>query len=539
VITHLVWNKGEPDPRVLQSSFTLILVGVLVFRWLGDGPVSLVSLPVTGVAIAILGLLAVLCAPESRTVGLARTLAVVHIAALGMITHGASGAALPLLVFPSIWLGLELGLWGVALATGAVVTFIAVPGLVTQGTDLVTLERMLVLSAVAYFAAFATNAALTAARAAANRAEAREAELASALQVIERNRRSAQAIFEAVDVGLALLDGDGVPTLINQPLAAYSELAYPGGDLTDYWVFDENGQERLPIDEVPIARARRGEEFDGALVWIGRDEGSRRAVSISARRIEDGDGQMSGAAISYTDVTDFMRAQRVKDDFLALISHELRTPLTPIVGYVSMALERADLDPVLRKHLEVVARSGQRLERLVDDLLLEVDHAGRPLPLKKQPTDLAAIIRDSVAAAEPDAVRAGVSLVAELPDELTFTGDPQRLGQVVDNLLSNALKYTESGGAARVSAAADARAVVIRVRDTGIGIDPEDQEQLFTRFYRTGEASRRAIRGVGLGLSISKTIVESHGGLIELESEPGAGSEFRVVLPLQAPALAS
>ena len=533
VLTHLTWNGGEPDPRVLQSSFALILIAVLVFRVVGEGPVGLVSWPVAGVLLTAVGGVALLAAPAARRVTLAHALAVVHIAALGMLAQGSDlFVAAPLVLLPAIWLGLELGIRGVALATGAVVAFITVPGMILTGFDLVAVERLLILVGLACFGGLASNAALTKALAAQARAEAREAELAEALVVIERNRRSAQAIFDAVDVGLALLDRDGEPMLINEPLLAFSELAYPGGDVSEGWVFDESGRNRIPIDQVPTSRARRGEEFDDARVWVGQDERSRRAMSVSARRVEDADGRLAGAAISYTDVTDFMRALQVKDDFVALISHELRTPLTPIIGYVSMALENPALDPLLRKHLEVVARSGQRLERLVDDLLVEVDHASRPMPLRKQQTDLATIIRDSVAAAEPTAVRAGIHLDAELPERLTFTGDPHRLGQVVDHLVSNAIKYTESGGAARVSAAADAAAVVIRVRDTGIGIPEEDQARLFTRFYRTSEATRRAIQGVGLGLSISKTIVESHGGLIELDSEPGRGSEFRVVLPL-------
>jgi signal transduction histidine kinase len=540
VITHLTWNGGEPDPRVLQSSFTLILLAALAFRVLGEGPVGLVSWPVAGVLLTAVGGLVLLTARASRRTVLARLLAVVHIASLGMLAQGSElFVAAPLVVLPAIWLGLDMGRRGAALATAAVVAFITVPGMVLTGFDVVAVERLLILAGLAGFGGLASNAALTKALAAQARAEAREAELADALGVIERNRRSAQAIFEAVDVGLALLDRDGMPTLINEPLGHFSQLAYPDGDITEGWVFDESGRNRLSIEEVPTARARRGEEFDDIRVWVGEEEGTRRAMSVSARRVEDADGRFAGAAVSYTDVTDFMRALQVKDDFIALISHELRTPLTPIVGYVSMALEGPDLSPLLRKQLEVVARSGQRLERLVDDLLEEVDHASRPMPLQKQPTDLAAIIRHSLAAAEPQAARAGVRLDAEIPAELAFTGDAQRLGQVVDHLVSNALKYTESGGSAQVSAAADSGAVVIRVRDTGIGIRPEDQPQLFTRFFRTREATHRAIQGVGLGLSISKTIVESHGGLIELESEPGRGSEFRVVLPLAPDSLAS
>jgi signal transduction histidine kinase len=540
VITHLTWNGGEPDPRVLQSSFALILLAALGFRVLGEGPVGLVSWPVAGVLLTTVGGLVLLTAPAARRTTLARLLAVVHIASLGMLAQGSElFVAAPLVVLPAIWLGLEMGKRGAALATAAVVAFITVPGMILTGFDVIAVERLLILAGLAGFGGLASNGALTKSLAAQARAEAREAELAEALDVIERNRRSAQAIFEAVDVGLALLDRDGMPTLINEPLAHFSQLAYPDGDVSRGWVFDESGRNRIPIEEVPTARARKGEEFDDVRVWVGEEEGSRRAMSVSARRVEDVDGRLAGAAISYTDVTDFMRALQVKDDFIALISHELRTPLTPIIGYVAMALERPELDPLLRKHLEVVARSGQRLERLVDDLLEEVDHASRPMPLKKQPTDLAAIIRDSVAAAEPEAVRVGVTLDAEVPAELAFTGDPQRLGQVVDHLVSNALKYTESGGTAQVSAAADSGAVVIRVRDSGIGISPEEQPQLFTRFFRTSEATHRAIQGIGLGLSISKTIVEGHGGLIELESEPGRGSEFRVVLPLPLDSLAS
>ena len=370
-------------------------------------------------------------------------MAVVNIAALGMLADGPDlGTASPLLVLPALWLGLAMGLRGAALAIGAVLAFITVPGLVAHGTDAVTLERLIVLPVVAGVGAASITAGLSAARAAQARAEAREAELEAAMEVIERSRRSAHAIFEAVDVGLALLDRNGQPMLINHRLAEFSELAYPAGNVADGWVFDESGTVRLDIDDVPTSRARRGEEFDDVRVWVGEQEERRRAMSISARRVEHADGSLVGAAISYTDVTDFMRALQVKDDFIALVSHELRTPLTSIVGYVAVILERTDLDPGLRKHLDVVARNGRRLQQLVGDLLEEVQQTGHPAPLREQDTDLAAIVRDSVVAARPSATRAGVVLEVDAPDAIAFTGDPQRLAQVVDNLVSNAIKYT-------------------------------------------------------------------------------------------------
>jgi signal transduction histidine kinase len=230
---------------------------------------------------------------------------------------------------------------------------------------------------------------------------------------------------------------------------------------------------------------------------------------------------------------------QAKSEFLSIASHELRTPLTSIVGYVAVILERDDLDPGLRKHLDVVARNSRRLQQLVGDLLEEAQQTGHPAPLREQETDLAAIVRDAVVAARPSATRAGVVLEVDAPDAIAFTGDPQRLAQVVDNLVSNAIKYTEAGGRAEVQASVVDACAVIRVRDTGIGIKPEDRDHLFTRFFRTREATLSAIQGVGLGLSISKSIIESHGGQIEVDSELGRGSEFRVVLPLRAARLAS
>lgn len=533
VVAHLFWNGGEPDPRVLQLGFTLALVGLTLLRAAGGRLPDLVSWPSAGLLTSVVGGVVVLAVSRERVPLVSRAMAVVHIAVLGMFAAGSDlGGSSPLLLLPVLWLGIDLGLRGAAIAVGTVLACITLPGLSAHGTDAATLERLLVLPVVAGIGGVAIAAGLAAARTAQERAEARETELEAALAIIERNRRSAHAIFEAVDVGLALLDRDGLPTLMNQRLAEFSELAYPGGDTSRAQVFDEAGKARLPIEEVPTIRAQQGEEFDDVRVWIGAEQKTRRAMSISARRVEDPEGDLMGAAVSYTDVTELMRALQVKDEFIALVSHELRTPLTSIVGYVAIALDEDDLDPMLRRQLEVVARNARRLERLVGDLLDEVQHSRRPASLSEQSADLAAIARESVAAARPHAAANDVELVAEIAESIALTGDGQRLAQVVDNLVSNAIKYTPSGGRATVQASVERGRAVLRVSDTGIGIDLADQDRLFARFFRTREATLRAIPGVGLGLSISRSIVESHGGVIEVESEVGHGSEFRVELPL-------
>jgi two-component system phosphate regulon sensor histidine kinase PhoR len=225
-------------------------------------------------------------------------------------------------------------------------------------------------------------------------------------------------------------------------------------------------------------------------------------------------------------------ALKVKDDFVALVSHELRTPLTSIYGYVNILLERTDLPADVTRQLQVVARNTDRLTHLVGDLLLEAQYREGSAPVVRAETDLGVIVRDSVDAAGPAANRAGVQLELDAPESLVVMADPTRIAQVVDNLLSNAIKYSVDGGRARIAVETDANRVELRVTDTGIGITQADRDRLFTRFFRTQEAAERSIQGVGLGLSISKAIVESHGGRIEVDSAPGQGTEFRVRLPL-------
>jgi signal transduction histidine kinase len=227
-----------------------------------------------------------------------------------------------------------------------------------------------------------------------------------------------------------------------------------------------------------------------------------------------------------------MRALKVKDEFVASVSHELRTPLTSIVGYVNILQERPDLPADVLAQLDVVARNTDRLNRLVADLLHTAQVDDGPMHVVRSETDLGAIVRDSVQAARPAAERAGVDIDVEAPASLIVMADPQRMAQVVDNLVSNAIKYTVAGGRVRVSVALEGNRVELSVADTGIGISAADRDRLFTRFFRTRQAEERSIQGVGLGLSITKTIVESHGGRIEVQSELGQGSEFRVRLPI-------
>jgi len=234
-----------------------------------------------------------------------------------------------------------------------------------------------------------------------------------------------------------------------------------------------------------------------------------------------------------------LQLDRMKDDFVASVSHELRTPLTSISGYLDLVLEEAeDIPMAQRNYLEVVRRNAERLQRLVGDLLFvaQVD-AGR-ISLELGTVDLASLIADAVEAARPVAVDKRITFTAEVAPIEIPRGDALRLGQVLDNVLSNAVKFTPEHGAVTVRAAVEDGHAIVEVSDTGIGISAQDQARLFDRFFRSAVASDLAIPGTGLGLAIVKAIVEGHGGSISIASEPGRGTKVRLELPAQSAASA-
>jgi signal transduction histidine kinase len=225
----------------------------------------------------------------------------------------------------------------------------------------------------------------------------------------------------------------------------------------------------------------------------------------------------------------------LKDNLIALVSHELRTPLTSIVGYLELIQEDEDeLKEEHRKHLEVVQRNAQRLLALVSDLLFAAQVQAGGVTLEKGLVSIPELLDQAVATALPTATDRHIGITIRARDQAEVIGDRQRLAQVIDNLLSNALKFTPSNGSVGISVIAREDTVLIEVEDSGIGISAADQKKLFTRFFRTEVAMRKAIKGTGLGLSIVKAIVEGHGGEITVESAEGKGATFRIVLPLAA-----
>ncbi|KLU10134.1 cell wall metabolism sensor histidine kinase WalK [Kocuria sp. SM24M-10] len=364
---------------------------------------------------------------------------------------------------------------------------------------------------------------------------AKDAQLRRLLAVTARRERLLQTVMDAVDVGVLAIDEDGHDVLMNRRQRRIHQLSLPEGmsdgaeaDLLIY--ADAEGTPLLPEERV-AARAVRGESFSDVLVWAGRAP-AQRVLSVSARVMRDDDGRPEGSVLSFNDVTELVAALQAKDDFLAGVSHELRTPLTSIRGYTELLAMDDGLPGHVRSGLEVIERNADQLLVLVEDLLGTASSALEPQLVS---ADLVQVVEQSVAAAGPKAAAGGVDLHVEVPRRLVLECDPVRLGQVLDNLLSNAIKYSPSGGPVTVSVTPAGRAVQIRVADRGMGMRPQDAEDVFGRFFRSPNARMSTIPGLGLGLAVARKIVERHGGSIRCESALGEGTVFTVVLPLAGP----
>jgi len=242
-------------------------------------------------------------------------------------------------------------------------------------------------------------------------------------------------------------------------------------------------------------------------------------------------------------VTEGRQLEHAKDEFLATASHELKTPLTTLGGYLELLERQVERptgpDPArLRRYIGAARGELGRLRRLSDDLL-EVTRieAGR-LTMQFQWADLATTITETVErfVRRPGLEVRGHHLICQIEDALPVLHDPLRIGQIVNNLLENALKYSPEGGEVRVRATRHEEEVVFSVSDSGIGIPPDERERLFLPFYRTTNASAGSPEGLGLGLYISRGIVEGHGGRIWLEAAIPRGSIFNVALPVDGPA---
>jgi signal transduction histidine kinase len=232
--------------------------------------------------------------------------------------------------------------------------------------------------------------------------------------------------------------------------------------------------------------------------------------------------------------TELARLSLVKDEFLSVVSHELRTPIHYVKGFAGLLGTEANgpLNADQRQYTESIVLASRRMLALVDDLLDSATIQAGQLRLRFEATDFTELAHEVIASIEPLARTQFLELEVDIQCQELIDLDRQRVGQVLTNLLANAIKFTAPGGRVALRAHCAGESLVTEVIDNGIGIAPTDLPQLFMRFSQLDMGVRRKAGGTGLGLSISKALVEGHGGVIEVESQPGRGSTFRFTLPL-------
>ena len=363
----------------------------------------------------------------------------------------------------------------------------------------------------------------------------------AAVALQETQRRYRTLVEQVKDYAIFMLDLNGLATSWNegvQRVFGFDEAEFLGRDVKSQIFTPEDLERGVPEAELREAAAHGSTSGDR---WMLRKDGSRFWASGITTALRDA----SGALIGYTKVKRdltlskqseeaLVQADRRKDEFLATLAHELRNPLAPLRNALHILQLTTSNDSATERLCETMERQVNHLVRLVDDLL-EVSRITRgTIELRKEMVELAAVARNAIETSRPLIDAASLQLAISLPQEpLMLYGDPVRLSQIFANLLNNAAKYTNAGGQVWFSARQDGDEVVVSIRDTGIGIPADVLPKIFDMFMQVDRATNRTQGGLGIGLTLVRSLIELHEGSISAHSSGiGQGSEFVVRLPL-------
>ena len=338
-------------------------------------------------------------------------------------------------------------------------------------------------------------------------------------QMDELRRRSEEfeQITGSMSEGLVLLDEAGVILSINPAARRLLDAA-------------ENcvGQDLLTVDrDVALSDALRQAAEQGHSEFRGQRNG--REYQFDVTRIQT-DGRTAGTVLLVFDVTERAFAERNRREFTANVSHELKTPLQGIIGSAELLENGLVKQEDVPRFIGHIRSEAQRLVTLIGDIirLSQLDE-GEPMPA--EPVELLALAREAAESLQSAAAARNVTITVE-GEPVELTGVRRLLYEIVFNLCDNAIKYNTDGGRVQVTVTKENETAAVTVRDTGIGIPPDQQDRVFERFYRVDKSHSKASGGTGLGLSIVKHAVQYHHGAIHLQSEVGKGTEIRVTFPV-------
>jgi signal transduction histidine kinase len=342
----------------------------------------------------------------------------------------------------------------------------------------------------------------------------------------------ALTVVDTVDAGITFYDPDGTIIFTNDTarslvLASWAEdtTQASSGPL----VFEDDRVTPIPITDYVFARAARGELVTRRSYWVGLGS-AQRAVMATSQFVRRADGVLIGTVVATHDVTQLADAIEARDQFLTSVSHELRTPLTSIIGYLELIEDGIDLDTSgIGDEFAIVQRNTQRLLTLITDLLTTAEGQAS---LERRSVNVSEIAVHAMDAIRKQAAVEGVAVLSPNLPAILAEVDAARITDVLNKILSNAVKFTRPGGTVSLQVERVDRQVVVRITDSGIGMSPQEVPFVFDRFFR-GSTSRSAeVAGTGLGLSTAKLIVESHHGQISASSVLGEGTTIEFRLPL-------
>jgi PAS domain S-box-containing protein len=348
--------------------------------------------------------------------------------------------------------------------------------------------------------------------------------------LLEQANQTLQAVIEASPLAIIALDEDARVTRWNR--TAEQIFGWTAAEVLGQPLPFLDDAARAEFDVV-MERLRAGEAVGRFETRHVRRDGSPVAVSVAPALLRDTSGREVGSMAVIADITEQLRADEFRRDYIHTISHDLRTPLSVVDGYAQLLLQTQSQAPSQRRGVEAIARAARRMNLMIQDLVDSAREEGGEIELDRSPVPLRvfllSMLEQSGGALDTDRIR------LDVPTDLPYVNaDAERLERILMNLLSNALKYSPDDSTVVISAAAQGPDIVIAVADQGTGIDADDVPHVFDRYFRARSGHRTG--GVGLGLHIAQTLVEAHGGHIGVESEPGVGSTFSFTLPCYDPA---
>ncbi|RLK48000.1 sensor histidine kinase [Microbacterium telephonicum] len=532
--------SGEGEARISSRSRSIwlwqlvltaaVVVLTLVLLVLSPDLLSTITIPL-GIGMVIATTVVVMLVPWDRVS--TRIVALIPfsgIVSIGALAWGSDLRMGFLWVFPLAWLATY---YRIAWIGGLVLVaaLIVLDAVTHQANTSASLRFTIVLLSLT-FLAITINMESRKTGAATRLLRRQSARLEETIRRVRAQERRVNQMLNGLEAGIARVDRHGQLLAANDSyIALYGldrrDLTQPGSSVE----YDGHGGTALREAERPRARAARGERFTDERMWLFDAQGEWHTVNASTVDLVSGPGEPDVTMLIVTDVTAAEAAQQATRTMARTVSHELSNPLTAILGYTDLLLDDDALTDRQRERLELVEAAGQRMERLIADVL-RAGGTAQPAEAPRRLVDLREVLTASAESFSPAARLGDVALEVAGGDPLPVMADAFRVRQVFDNLISNAVKYTPPTGEVSVTASADDREAVVVIRDSGIGIAADDLPLVFTDYFRAGTALESGTPGTGLGMGIARAIVEQHSGTLGIESTPGVGTTITLRMPL-------